>query len=231
MIHAMIALGLTAAQLMSTGVENSEPEGARSFQTGPTYQLQSERDRTPAMVVQHPEFVGRFDVVVDHDNAEGTVEVRLVGVLEEYLGHDQPIEADIRLEYPVNQNPVERVGNGRSVETDEGTALFVRDALAPNAAEWTNLKHPEYGSIAIRHAPDRADRLPDSVMVSLYHDLIAPEGSTLPIRGVECTPTLGECIAAARETCKPFRVENIAYSCDDDLGVTCNFTSSASTPE
>ncbi len=217
--------------LILTGV-SGQPDVQNESQPDPVtaYVITNEENlQTTSLRVESPLMRGRFDVTTTLLDDGTRVEVCLIGMIDEHVNFEHPVSADLTFVYPIGLNDVQKTGTGRLVTHDGATSLFARERLAPGASEWTNLTHRELGTIQVWDPIDPDERLSDSVVVALYHDLVA-QGQDLGIQGTDCDPTFGECEDAAESTCSPNTVGSLNYSCDEGA-VTCSFTCLQSTPD
>ncbi len=193
------------------------------------FEIQSEKKDQSYLVVDTPLYAGQFDVNIQRSEDLGTVTVSLVGFISYGQDTKQTVDAELHFTYPFDQNTVERVGNGRLVRGDRGVELFKAEKLAPVSFEWSSVKHPEFGYIQIWDVDDPDTRIADSILISLYHDMVALDGE-IDIQGSECDPNFIECLNAAKKTCGVSRIGSFSYSCTNKEVVSCSFTCVQSAP-
>jgi len=224
MLTSYIALVLTGFSGQPHVQNESQPDPVTEYVI-----TNEENLEITSLRVESPILRGRFDVSTTLTDDGTRVEVRLIGVIDEHVGFEHPVSAELTFVYPIGLNEVRKTGTGRLVTHDGATSLFKRERLAPGASEWTNLTHKELGTIQVWDPIDPDEQLSDSVVVALYHDLVA-QGQDQGIQGTDCDPTFGECKDAAKSTCSPNRVGSLNYSCAEGA-VTCSFTCLQSPPD
>jgi len=192
------------------------------------FEIKNEQVDRSYLVVETPSYSGQFDVTIEHPDRPDIVSVHLVGTIDHGIRKEHSIQVDIRLTYPLNQNAVERVGNARMVHSVRGTELFITEKLAPVSSEWSYPKHPEFGYLQIWDVENPDKQLTDSIIVSLYHDMIGLDGE-VDIQGSECDPTFEQCLTSAINLCGSNRVGSLSYSCNEGT-VSCSFTCLQSPP-
>jgi len=192
------------------------------------FEIQNERVDQSYLVIETPLFTGQFHVTIEPSDELGTVNVLLKGTIDRSFGAEHPLEADLRFAYPINQNTVDRVGNGRLVHGDGGVELFKAEKLAPVSFEWLNAKHPELGYIQVWGVENPDAQLSDSLIISLYHDMIGLDDE-VGILGSDCDPSFTDCLNAAKTTCGAKKIGTFAYSCSEGT-VSCSFTCLQSLP-
>lgn len=224
MFTSCLALVLAGIQGQPQSQNKSQPDPATEY-------VISNEDipETTSIRVESPLLRGRFDATTRLLDDGTRVEVHLIGMIDEHPDFQRAVSADLVFVYPIGLNDVQKTGTGRLVTHDSATSLFACERLAPGASEWMNLTHRELGTIQIWDPINPDKMLSDSVVVALFHDLVA-QGQSLGTQGTDCDPTFTQCKDAAKNTCSPNRVGSVNYSCNEGA-VTCSFTCLQSPPE
>jgi len=178
--------------------------------------------------IDTPTWSGEFDLHLVQLPQESAVMVKLTGTIDDvHLGQEYNQKASITFVYPVDHNKVIDIEAGRIVKNNKNTEIFKVEKLAPEAELWTSVKMPQLGTLQIWKT--KVASISDSVIVSLFDDLIVMDETSLNIQGVQCDPTWQKCNDDAKASCSPNRVGGVSYTCTAE-SVSCSFTCLSSPP-